>query len=63
MQQDPNAAMAAAQALAPLNVYWRKEPVIPDAYAEPLPALPGKEDSRLLPVATAENLHSRHESN
>ncbi len=35
MQQDPDAAMAAAQALAPLNVDWREEPVIPDASAEP----------------------------
>ncbi len=57
MQWEPDEAILAAQALAPLNVYWLEEPVIPDAYAEH--ARIAKEGG--LPIATGENLHSLHE--
>lgn len=57
MQWEPAEAIVAAQALAPSEVYWLEEPIIPDSYAE---------HSRIareggLPIATGENLHSLHE--
>lgn len=57
MRWDPDEAIAAAQALAPWDVYWLEEPVVPDAYAEH--ARIAQEGG--LPLATGENLHSPHE--
>ena len=57
MQWDPDKAIAAAQTLAPSDIFWLEEPVIPDAYAEH--ARIAREGG--LPLATGENLHSLHE--